>query len=84
MRLQAPILGDGRARHSVWDHDLASALPVERPVRAEIREEAGAAYLLRLNFVGECLADTWHEDLGAAKAQAEFEYGITDSEWPQV
>jgi hypothetical protein len=40
--------------------------------------------LLRLNFEGVCVADTWHEDVAAAKAQAFFEYGIGEDDWSAV
>jgi hypothetical protein len=30
---------------------------------------------------GTCVADTWHDDLAAAKHQAQYEYGLTDKDW---
>ncbi len=81
MRLQATVLGEGKTRHLLWDAGNASAMPVEPPATVEIVEEAGAAYLLRFNTSGEYVADTWHEDGAAAKAQAAFEYGIGDDDW---
>jgi hypothetical protein len=47
-------------------------------------EQEGAIYLLRLHHDGECIADTWHESVEAAKAQATFEYGIEEGDWKDV
>jgi len=41
-------------------------------------------YLLRLDPEGQCLADTWHQSLEEAKAQAAFEYEIDESDWSPV
>lgn len=51
------------------------------PVAVEIVEEEGAFYLLRLNEAGDCIADTWHESLESAKAQAEFEFSVQSGDW---
>ena len=61
-----------------------SAVPIEQPARVEILEESDAVYLLRLNARGDCVADTWHEDVAAAKAQAAFEYQIDDDDWAPI
>jgi hypothetical protein len=58
--------------------------PLPDPQAVEVVEQDGAIYLLRLDDRGECLADTWHETVEAAKAQANFEFGIEDSEWKDV
>jgi hypothetical protein len=84
MRLRADIQKQGKTRHLLWDTKDAVAIPVDRPVRAEIVEESGAALLLRLDARGDCVADTWHEDVAAAKSQAAFEYGIYDADWVRV
>jgi hypothetical protein len=57
-------------------------LPTPRCV--EISEHEGVVYLLRLDSEGECIADTWHETVDAAKSQANFEFGIQDDEWQSV
>jgi hypothetical protein len=57
----------------------ASTLPA--PTSVEVVEQDGAFYLLRLDDDGKCIADTWHETVAAAKAQANFEYGIREEDW---
>jgi len=54
------------------------------PAVVEIVEEEGAIYLLRLDPDDQCIADTWHDSMEAAKAQAHFEFGIQDSDWKEV
>ena len=54
-------------------------LPVASLV--EIVEQHGAIYLLRLDADGECITDTWHETVDAAKQQASFEFGIGEEDW---
>jgi hypothetical protein len=54
------------------------------PVAARIVMEDDGFYLLRLDSEGQCLADTWHQSLDEAKAQAAFEYEITDADWSLV
>jgi hypothetical protein len=54
------------------------------PEAVEVVEQDGAVYLLRLDPQGECLADTWHESVETAKAQANFEFGIEDGDWKDV
>jgi hypothetical protein len=57
---------------------------VPDPKSVELVEEGGAFYLLRLDDDGQCIADTWHESLEEAKAQANFEYGIGDGDWNDI
>lgn len=45
----------------------------------EIRETSDGVFLLRIDFSGACIADTWHESVEQAKAQAEFEFNV--NEW---
>ena len=47
----------------------------------EIREDAEGVFLLRYNSADECVGDTWHLTVAEAKAQAAFEYGVTEAEW---
>jgi hypothetical protein len=61
--------------------DALVVTAVPDPETVEIVEQDGAVYLLRLDQDGACLADTWHETVEAAKVQANFEYGIKDSDW---
>ncbi len=51
------------------------------PTSVEVVEQDGAFYLLRLDDDGKCIADTWHETVEAAKAQANFEYAIREEDW---
>lgn len=81
MRLQADIHREGSTKHTVWDATTSTAVPIARPVAVEIIEIKVGALLLRLDIRGDCLADTWHEDVEAAKRQAEFEYGVRPDDW---
>jgi hypothetical protein len=54
------------------------------PVAVRIVMEDDGFYLLRLDPEGQCLADTWHQSLEEAKAQARFEYEIDDADWSPV
>jgi hypothetical protein len=54
------------------------------PVEVEAVEEDGAVYLFRLDASGKCIADTWHETMESAKAQANFEFGIDERDWKEV
>ena len=58
--------------------------PVPNPATVEIVEEDGAFFLLRLDESGACLADTWHETLEGAKAQAHFEFRIAEGDWNEL
>lgn len=60
------------------------AEPCADPVAAQIVMEDDGFYLLRLESEGQRLADTWHQSLEEAKAQAAFEYGIADADWAPV
>jgi hypothetical protein len=84
MRLRATVLREGKTRHLAGHAGSASAVSIERPTSLEIAEDAGAVYLLRLDGHGVCVADTWHEDVAAAKGQAQFEYGIGGKDWEPV
>ena len=54
------------------------------PSVVEVVEQGGSFYLLRLDEHDECIADTWHQTVEAAKAQAAFEYEIKDGDWIAV
>lgn len=58
-----------------------SVSTLSAPTSVEVVEQDGAFYLLRLDDDGKCIADTWHESVEAAKAQANFEYGILEEDW---
>ena len=84
MRLQADVHAEGLTKHLVLDAKSLSIVPVKRPATIEILEEGAGAFLFRLDERGVCLADTWHEDLAAAKAQAAFEFGIAEKDWMSI
>jgi hypothetical protein len=60
----------------------AKALPLPHPKTVElVVEEDGAIFLLRLDDEGQCISDTWHETVEAAKVQAKHEYEIEENDW---
>ncbi len=68
-------------------HTVQTANGVERlpdPVAVEIAAEDSAFFLYRLDGKGECIADTWHQTVDEAKAQANHEYGIEEEDWKTV
>lgn len=81
MRHTAEIRQEGATLHMLWDAPTSTAVPIGRPVTVEIADGDEGVYLFRLDERGECIADTWHENVEAAKAQAAFEYGLADEEW---
>jgi hypothetical protein len=50
----------------------------------EIRPGKDGVYLVRLDSERKALTDTWHRDVDEAKAQALFEYAVTDGDWAGV
>jgi hypothetical protein len=87
MRLRATVRSITGATTHVQGTRVAGELgvvSVPDPKTIEITEQAGAIYLLRLDSDGECLADTWHESVKAAKEQAKFEYGVEDGDWEDM
>ncbi len=71
-------------------HGRAQLDPSGRPVLTDqaidvrsvrIVNDHGAIYLLRLDSLGETIADTWHPTLVDAKLQADFEYEIDEDQW---
>jgi hypothetical protein len=53
-------------------------------VWVEIVEVDGGVQLYRYSSEGLCVADTWHLTVDEAKAQAEFEFGIRDTDWSEI
>jgi len=87
MRLRATVRKvTGNTTHLQADRSVGEidVTPVVDPKTVEVVEQEGAIYLLRLDDRGECVADTWHETVEAAKAQANFEFGIEDGDWKDV
>jgi hypothetical protein len=87
MRLRATVRGvTGKTTHL---HGVPSAGTIEvtkvpDPKAVEVVDQDGAFYLLRIDGEGRCIADTWHENVEGAKAQASFEFGIQDSDWKDI
>ena len=64
----------GKTLHlTVHDGEIVE-VPV--PDRVVIVEGLGSCFLLREDAEKQCIADTWHESVGAAMVQAEFEYEL--------
>lgn len=62
-------------------------VPIEKispPAWVEIESDPEGFFLLRFNSKGECIADTWHESLEAAKKQAHFEFNIVEKDWKNL
>ena len=87
MRLRATVrsvTGETTHLQGVRRAGELEVTPVPDPKAVEVVEQEGAVYLLRLDGQGQCVADTWHESVEAAKAQANFEFGIEDGDWKDV
>ena len=86
--LRAPVRRvTGATIHSVGTIRDGVPVPLEcvpDPSQVEIVVGDGGFFLFRLDDNGGCLADTWHETLDDAKAQAKFEYDIDDSDWVEA
>jgi hypothetical protein len=57
---------------------------IPAPIAIEIAEQESGVSLLRLDAAGQCIADTWHETVEAAKTQANFEFGTGENEWKAI
>jgi len=77
----------GRTKHSLGSIIEGVPVPIEaipQPAWVEIESDPEGFFLLRFNQEGECLADTWHESLEAAKKQAQFEFCIVEKDWKDI
>jgi hypothetical protein len=84
MRLRATVrtvTGNTPHLYGTPTCDGLKVIAVPDPKTVEIVEQDGAIYLLRFDDSNECTADTWHETVNAAKAQANFEFGIEEGDW---
>jgi hypothetical protein len=87
MRLRATVrsvTAKATHLHGVPTSGVIEVTKVPDPKTVEVVEQEGAFYLLRLDGDGRCIADTWHETVEGAKAQASFEYGIEESDWKKI
>lgn len=74
----------GRTVHSqgtIVDGKLVHARQMPLAAWVELVEDEEHYFLYRLTLLGESAGDTWHETLKEAKAQAESEFGIQESDW---
>jgi len=71
------ITPTGNTRHLVGDRELA---PASRLAIAQYPGEVGF-YLFHCDGSWKVLADTWHETVADAEAQAEFEYAGISAAW---
>jgi hypothetical protein len=79
MKLRAPIRTINNAtRHMVGGRELPP------PAYVEIHPTNGAFYLFYFTVDGVNQADTWHETVDDAKAQANFEFSIEESDWKPI
>ena len=62
--------------------DLARDTDV--PNHVEVRTAVGGFYLMRMNVQRKCIFETWHMTLSEAKAQAEHEYAIAETDWTEL
>jgi hypothetical protein len=74
----------GKTRHTIGKLQEGVPVPMETlpvPHYVCIADEGSGFYLLHFNEEGQSFADTGHESLAAAKGQASFEFGISESDW---
>jgi hypothetical protein len=64
--------------------DVRKDQELPTPASLEIRPAEGAFFLLCLDEHAECQADTWHQTLEQAKAQALHEFGIGADAWDDL
>ncbi len=80
MRLRARIRrATGRTEHVVYGHASGGVAP--QIAWVEIEPADGAFFLFYFDSNGTCLADTWHQTVEQAKAQAQFEFEIEEHDW---
>ena len=76
----------GRTIHAKATLELGMPHASEALPRAEwveISQESGGVYLYHFDKGGICIADTWHMTVEEAKDQANFEFGILESDWQE-
>ena len=82
MRLRADVKEHSvehlKLAEPVYGHNLSLTKWVE------ISEKPDGVYLFHYNASGECIADTWHLSIDEARAQAEFEFKISKSDWREM
>jgi hypothetical protein len=72
---------------AIVDGDIKTVASMSLPDRIEIEldgSEAEPCMMYRYTHDGHFCGDTWHETLEAAFQQAEYEYGLTRSDFERV
>lgn len=84
MRLVAKVR-PASERKTLWDDEQGDAdlvySPLTTPTLVEIIQLNEEIHLLRLNSSGNCISDTWHASIDAAKEQASLEYEVREADW---
>lgn len=77
MTLSSHHAPTGRTQHH------RDGLPLPSPAALEIVKypDDPGYYLLYLDTGGSEMTDTYHDSIGEAMAQAEWEFGVTTAEW---
>jgi hypothetical protein len=87
MRIRATVKTlTGKVKHSIGGivGQVPTGVSLLPPaVWVEIVEVNGEVQLYRYSSEGVCVGDTWHLTVDEAKAQAEFEFGIRNSDWSE-
>ena len=89
MRLRARVRRATRKTRHYYGHidrdHVVKDTELPTPAYVEIEPSGdGAFYLFYFDAKGVCMTDTWHESVERAKAQAEFEFEITEQDWEDV
>jgi hypothetical protein len=79
------IIGNTRHAHGhVENGVLIEDGELPKPASVEIEPDGGAFLLVYFDAHGMSITDTWHQTLDDAKGQAEFEFGIMESDWQPI
>jgi hypothetical protein len=85
MRLRATVQKTtGNTTHWLGVPDGIGVKALPDPTSVEIVKQDGSVFLLRYNEEGDCIADTWHQTVDEAKAQAQFEFEIEEIDWTDM
>lgn len=59
-------------------------MPPPHSLRTARYQDDDGCYLLYLDEKHDELTDTYHDDVASAMAQAEWEFGVKETEWERV
>jgi hypothetical protein len=74
----------GHTVGAIVDRELCSLAEVPVPSRVEIEVQGGPeepCMMCRYTAANEFCGDTWHESFSDAVSQAEYEYGLSESDF---